>query len=302
MLTNKNWCPDLNEKAVRIIPRIDVKNENLVKGIQMEGIRILGKPEWFARIYYEAGADEIIFYDVVASLYGRNSMSAIIENTANSVFIPITVTGGIRTIDDIRNILKVGADKVAINTAAVENPAFLKEAVMEFGSQCIIASIEASETSKDFYEVLTNCGRERTGKNAIDWISEVQDLGVGEILLTSVEREGTGKGFDKKLIKKAMEMINIPVLVAGGAGSKEDVAEIIDISSPDGVVIASIFHYDIIQNSRNYAEISNSFGPDINIDFILNKELNTFYKNNLKTVSLMELKKYLSDCNISCRI
>ncbi len=176
----------------RIIPRLDIKGSHLVKGIHLEGLRVLGNPEVFAKFYYEQGADELIYMDVVASLYGRNSLSEIITRTAKQIFIPLTVGGGIRTIDDINNVLRAGADKVCINTAAINNPDFIKQASRKFGSSTIVVAIEAIQQSEGNYLCYTDNGREHTGIDAVIWAERIQELGAGELIITSVDAEGTG--------------------------------------------------------------------------------------------------------------
>ncbi|MAF20252.1 MAG: imidazole glycerol phosphate synthase subunit HisF, partial [Parcubacteria group bacterium] len=203
---------------IRIIPRLDIKGPNLVKGIHLEGLRVLGKPEHFAEYYYENGADELFYMDVVASLYGRNSLLHTIEKTSKNIFIPLTVSGGLRTLDDIRTALEAGADKVSINTAAIQRPELIKEASRKFGSSTIVISIEAIKKSDGYYEAYTDNGREKTGVDVFEWALRVVDLGAGEIMLTSIDQEGTGKGFDLELTKKVSESVPIPVIACGGAG------------------------------------------------------------------------------------
>ena len=180
-------------KNIRVIPRLDIKGPNLVKGIHLEGLRVLGKPEQFARYYYETGADELIYMDIVASLYNRNSLHDIISKTAREIFIPLTVGGGLRTVEDIRNVLKAGADKVSLNTAAIKNPQIIAEASRKFGSSTILISIEAIKQPDGRYLAYTDNGREYTGMEVLDWAKRVETLGAGEIMLTSVDREGTGQ-------------------------------------------------------------------------------------------------------------
>jgi len=174
-------------RSFRIIPRLDIKGPNLVKGIHLEGLRVLGKPEDFAFQYYLDGADELLYMDVVASLYGRNNLLEIVRATAEKIFIPLTVGGGIRSIEDIRNLLRAGADKVAINTAAINNPDLIKEAAKTFGSQCIVVSIEAKKKEGGAYEAYTDNGREMTGVEVLSWAKRAVDLGAGEILVTSID-------------------------------------------------------------------------------------------------------------------
>ncbi|MEO8679073.1 MAG: imidazole glycerol phosphate synthase cyclase subunit, partial [Vicinamibacterales bacterium] len=186
-------------RHTRIIPRLDIKGPNLVKGVHLEGLRVLGQPEAFARWYSEGGADELIYLDVVASLYGRNSLLDFVSRTSAEIFIPLTVGGGLRSLDDIRAVLCAGADKVALNTAAVADPALITAAAHRFGSSAIVITIEAIETAPGKYEAFTNNGREATGLDAVLWAERAVSLGAGEVLLTSVDREGTGRGFDLAL-------------------------------------------------------------------------------------------------------
>ncbi len=204
---------------IRVIPRLDIKGPNLVKGIHMEGLRVLGKPEDFARYYYETGADELIYMDAVASLYGRNSLLGIVEKTAKDIFIPLTVGGGLRNLDDIRTVLRAGADKVSLNTAVVKTPQLIREASLAFGSSTIVVSIEAMRRPDGSYEAYVDFGREKTGVDAFQWALRATELGAGELVVTSIDREGTGKGFDVELTRKVAEAVPIPVIASGGAGS-----------------------------------------------------------------------------------
>ena len=231
----------------RIIARLDVKNDFVIKGIHLEGLRKVGNPNEMAREYYNQGVDEIIFMDAVAAYYDRNSLTEIIEKACKDVFVPITVGGGIRKIKDIQIALNAGADKIAINTRAVQNPNFIKEASEVFGSQCIVSSIEAKKTAKDKWEVYVDNGREPTGKDVIEWAQEVETLGAGEIMLTSIDKEGTKKGFDIELNKRVSEVVTIPIISSGGTGNSEHIAEVIQNTNIDAVSIASLFHYKIEQ-------------------------------------------------------
>ena len=225
-------------KYCRIIPRLDIKGPNLVKGIHLEGLRVLGDPEKFAKFYYEQGADEIIYQDTVASLYQRNSLTDIITKTAENIFIPITVGGGIRSLEDINNVLRAGADKVSINTAAIKKPQFVSKASNVFGSSTIVIAIEAIKHSENSYLAYTDNGREFTGIDAVLWAKEVEQLGAGEILLTSIDKEGTGEGFDLELIKLVTDSVNIPVIAHGGAANQEHIYEAIKSS----LQMQSLFH------------------------------------------------------------
>tara|TARA_B100001059_G_scaffold236132_1_gene284909 strand:+ start:18885 stop:19724 length:840 start_codon:yes stop_codon:yes gene_type:complete len=278
-------------KTLRIIPRLDIKGPNLVKGIHLEGLRVLGNPSRFAKFYYENGADELIFVDVVASLYQRNSLTEIIKNTANDIFIPLTVGGGIRTINDIKNVLRAGADKVAINTAAINNPEFIKIAAREFGSSTIVISVEVIRHSNGDYYCFTNNGREITGINAFEWIKKVQDFGAGEILLTSIDKEGTKKGLDLELINSISKITEIPLIVHGGIGRLEDLEEGFKFNI-DAIALSSVLHYNFIDN--------NNFSLDVkegNIEF-LKKNLG----NKKNEISIDSIKKFLIQKSLKCRI
>ena len=232
----------MNKK--RIIARIDVKNEFVIKGIHLEGLRKIGDPNKIAKKYYEEDVDEIIFMDAVAAYYDRNSLTKIIEKACENIFVPITVGGGIRKISDIKNALNAGADKIAINTQAVKKPNFLKEASLIFGSQCIVSSIDAKKIDQNKWEVYVDNGRESTGLDILEWAKKVESLGAGEIMLTSIDKEGTKTGFDIELNNLISNNINIPIIVSGGAGSKEQVSDLFDQTSIDAVALASIVHYN----------------------------------------------------------
>lgn len=232
----------MSQPPVRIIARLDIKGENVVKGIQLEGLRVVGNPGEMARRYYAEGADEILFMDIVASLYGRNQILDIVRQAAMDVFIPLTVGGGLRTLDDITAVLRSGADKVALNTAAINRPEFIDEAARAFGSQCIVLSVEAKRHDQG-WEAYTDNGRERTGRDVAEWVAEAERRGIGEVLVTSVDREGTRKGFDKDLLAAVHEVAATPVIACGGAGQARHVAEILEPPTADAVCCASIFHY-----------------------------------------------------------
>ncbi|NVK51732.1 MAG: imidazole glycerol phosphate synthase subunit HisF [Flavobacteriaceae bacterium] len=229
----------------RIIARLDVKNDFVIKGIHLEGLRKVGDPNAMAKKYYNQGIDEIIFMDAVAAYYDRNSLTHIIEKACRDVFVPITVGGGIRKIEDIQIALNAGADKTAINTKAVQNPNFIKEASEVFGSQCIVSSIDAKKKVDGQWEVYVDNGREPTGIDVLEWVKEVESLGAGEIMITSIDKEGTKKGFDIELNELVSSIVSIPVISSGGAGKKEHVSEVIKSTNVDAVSIASLFHYGI---------------------------------------------------------
>lgn len=228
---------------IRLIPRLDIKGPNLVKGIHLEGLRVMGDPQEFAIGYYEDGADELIYMDIVASLYGRNSLIDIVKRTVQNIFIPITVGGGIRSTDDAKHILRSGADKVAINTAAINNPYLIRQVSQRFGSQCMVLSIEAKQQASGKWEAYTDNGRERTGKDVLEWVQQGVELGAGEILLTSVDREGTRKGFDMELIKSVSESVPVPVIASGGMGQIQDMVDVVQNGKADAVAMADVLHY-----------------------------------------------------------
>lgn len=234
---------------VRIIPRLDIKGKNLIKGVQLEGLRVIGDPQEFALKYYHDGADELVYMDIVASLYGRNNLSDIIRRAADRVFIPITVGGGIRSVDDARHILRSGADKVAINTAAVARPELITEIARHFGSQAMVLSIEAKQVAPGQWEAYTDNGRERTGLNVIDWARRGVEMGAGEVLLTSVDREGTRRGYDVELIRRVSEGVSVPVIASGGMGSINDFLQAAQQGRADGISMADVLHYNRLKIS-----------------------------------------------------
>ncbi len=233
----------------RLIARLDIKNNTVVKGIQLEGLRTLGSPNFFAEEYYINGADELFFMDVVASLYERNGLYEIIREISKNIFIPITVGGGIRNLKDIELMLRNGADKLAINTAAFKNPKFIEEAVLEFGSSTIVGCIETINVN-NFYECYYDNGREPSGKSFKDRMNQLVDLGVGEISITSVKDEGTGLGFDSNILDLISDDLEIPVIIHGGFGNKNQVKNLWNNSLIDGISIAGMFHYNLIINNR----------------------------------------------------
>ena len=280
-------------KNIRVIPRLDVKGPNLVKGIHLEGLRALGRPSDFAKFYYEQGADELIFMDVVASLYERNSLHETISETAKSVFIPITVGGGLRSINDIKEVLRAGADKVCLNTAVIKNPQLIRDASRMFGSSTIVVAIEAIKETEGRYLAYTDNGREYTGVEVFEWAQRVNDLGAGELLITSVDREGTGEGYDLNLVSRISRMVDIPVIAHGGPGKKEHVAAVIKEANADAVTVASIFHYHFIK--ENQSEVHPSEG---NVQFLKQKRDYHIFES----CCISELKEYLKQNQIECRI
>ena len=246
---------------LRLIARLDVKGPNLIKGVQMEGLRVIGSPNVFAKKYYLDGIDEQIYMDCVASLYGRNHLKEIIMAAAEEIFIPITVGGGIRSTDDAADILKSGADKIAINTAAVKDPELISKIARRFGSQCMVISVEAKKLPAGNWEVYTDNGRERTGLDVVEWIKKSVSKGAGEILLTSVDKEGTRKGFDLELISEVVKNIDVPLIVSGGMGKPEDLLEISAVGGIDGIAMADILH-----NNRYKLSEIRSFALNAGID------------------------------------
>lgn len=229
-------------RKIRLIPRLDIKGPNLIKGVRLEGLRVMGNPQEFAARYYEAGADELIYMDTVASLYGRNSLRDIVSHAAEHIFVPLTVGGGLRSVQDVKDILRCGADKVAINTAAVLRPDLITEVAERFGSQCMVLSVEAKQTGKGGWEVYTDNGRERTGRDVVSWCQQAVSLGAGEILLTAVDREGTRKGFDDELVAAVAAKVSVPIIASGGMGKVEDLVEVVRHGA-DAVAMADILHY-----------------------------------------------------------
>ncbi|TSB02641.1 imidazole glycerol phosphate synthase subunit HisF [Sphingorhabdus contaminans] len=231
------------QRPFRIIARLDVKGPNLIKGVHLEGLRVIGAPQVYAKRYYEQGADELIYMDIVASLYGRSNLLEIVKQTAHDVFVPLTVGGGIRCLDDVTALLRAGADKVAINTAAVHRPKLIEEVARKFGSQCMVLSIEAKRRSDESWEVYTDCGRERSGISVIEWVQEAVELGVGEILLTSIDQEGTRKGFDLRLLEAVHAVTKVPVIISGGYGQSDHIIGAIEAGA-DAVAVADALHYN----------------------------------------------------------
>lgn len=234
----------IDRPNTRFIARLDVKGEKLIKAIHLEGLREVGDPNKRALHYYQNGADELIYMDLVASLYGRSNLVDIVHKTTQDIFIPITVGGGVRSIEDAQQLLDAGADKVAINTAAVHNPSLLSNLSERFGSQCIVLSVEAKKVSSDSWEVYTDCAREASGLLVDDWVAQALKLGIGEILLTSIDMEGTRKGFDIELIKSVSAISTVPVIASGGYGKPEDIEQACMIGAADALAFADALHFD----------------------------------------------------------
>lgn len=280
----------------RIISRIDIKGDDIVKGVNLEGLRVLGNPEKFSLKYYQDGIDEIFIQDVVASLYGRNSLHEVVTKIAENVFVPITVGGGIRNLNDINQILRAGADKVSINSAAVLDPLFIKDAVTNFGSSTITISIETNKDINGNFSIFYENGREESGIELIEWIKKIQDLGAGEIFLTSIENEGTGHGYQTEILDKIQNYVDIPLIIYGGAKNKHDVLKVLrDYNLVDGACMSSMLHYSYLANE----EISNFNNIQGNLEFLKNK--NDTSKNKFEKINIYDLKKFLYTHQIDVR-
>ncbi|MCB2103003.1 MAG: imidazole glycerol phosphate synthase subunit HisF [Rhodobacterales bacterium] len=251
--------------TVRIIPRLEIKGPNLVKGIRFEGLRVLGRPEAFARAYYAAGADELIYVDAVASLYGRNSLLDMVSRPARDLYVPLTVASGLLTLDDIRDVLRAGADKVALNTAVVKDPELIRQASRKFGSSTIVVSIEAIRHPDGRYEAYTDFGRESTGVDAFEWADRAVDLGAGELLVTAIDRDGTGAGFDLDLTGRIARAAPVPVIAGGGGGSVDQVAAVVAEGAADAVSLATMLHYHL---ALTLPLDGDAFGDEGNIEFL----------------------------------
>lgn len=227
---------------VRLIARLDVKAPYLIKGVHLEGVRKLGDPQEFAQRYYRDGIDEIIYIDAVASLYQRNTIVELVRHTAENVFIPITAGGGVRSVEDARTLLRAGADKIAINTAATRRPELITEVARALGSQCMVLSIQAKRQGAR-WEAYCDQGREHTGMDAVEWAARGQALGAGEILLTSVDREGTREGYDVDLVRAVADAVTIPVIASGGMGSTDDIVRVVEDGGASAVAVADVLHY-----------------------------------------------------------
>ncbi|KKR50243.1 MAG: hypothetical protein UT84_C0013G0013 [Candidatus Curtissbacteria bacterium GW2011_GWA1_40_16] len=242
-MKNNQSIKKSSKKNIRIIPRLDIKGPNVVKGINLEGLRVVGDPVELAYKYYNDGADEILYLDIVASLYQRNFDFDLLKSVSKKIFVPTTVGGGIRSLNDITNALRAGADKIAINTYAVHHPEFIAEAVHKFGSQCIALSVEAKKTNDGHWETYTDGGREKTDIDSIEWIKKSISLGVGEIIITSIDQDGAKRGFNLELTNKVIAISPVPVIVCGGAGSLDSVKKMVETCHPEAISAASVFHY-----------------------------------------------------------
>jgi len=280
---------------VRIIPRLDIKGPNLVKGVNLEGLRVLGKPDRFARHYYESGADELLYMDVVASLYGRNSLLDAVERTAREIFIPLTVGGGLRSLDDIRQALRAGADKIALNTAAVRNPGLINEAAREFGSSTIVLSIEAKRQPGGSYQAFIDHGREPAGLDALAWAVQAAERGAGEILITSIDREGVGLGFDLTLTRQVADAVPIPVIASGGGGQLDHIRAVILEGHANAVCLASMLHYGHARRSSG----DEDYSQEGNTEYL---RAGAGVQKRIASISIPEMKGWLVEQGIACRL
>lgn len=291
----------------RVIAKLDIKGPNVIKGLQFDGHRVLGTAEELAETLYGEGIDELIYIDTVASLYRRNSLLDIISRAATRIFLPLTVAGGLRSIDDVRVVLRAGADKVAINTAATADPSLLQNAARIFGAQCIVSQIDAYRSENGEYRVWVDYGREPTAIDALAWARRVEELGAGEILLTSINRDGMGTGFDLELVRVVASAVSIPVIACGGAGRKEDFAEVITQGRADAVAAASVFHYHygLSQVSRLLTAQKRALrmGQAIdhgNVEFLLSG-YGGQQEFPVTPLRVRDVKQHLRDCDLPVR-
>ena len=273
----------------RIIARLDIKNGSLVKGINLEGLRNLGDPDYFSKIYYDHGIDEIHFQDVVASLYNRDVLFKIVEKNSKKIFVNVSAGGGIRNEKEVDNLLRVGVDKVVINSAAVKNPLFLKKLVNKYGSSTIAVAIESNKIDNK-YEVLIETGRERTGLELFEWVKKIQSFGVGEIIVTDISREGKNKGFNIELYEKLRPKVFVQLIAHGGAGPLDNIVNLFNLSDVDGISVASLFHYNYLKKNLDSQLKGNNFF------------LQTFEDTDKKGTNIKDLKNYLKSKNIKVRL
>lgn len=233
----------------RLIGRLDIKGPNVIKGIRLEGSRVVGTPDELAEKYYNEGIDELIYNDTAASLYGRNNLHEIVSRAASKLFIPLTVCGGIRSVEDVKKLLYSGADKVAVNTAATKNPELISQISKRFGSQCMVLSIEAKKKGEKKWEAFTDNGREHTGMDVVEWAKKAESLGAGEIFLTSVDCDGTMKGYDIALVNEVSKAVSIPVIACGGLGNEKDLYDVFTLGTADAAAAGAVFHFNKISVS-----------------------------------------------------
>ena len=255
----------MSDRNLRIVPRLDVKQGKLIKGVQMEGWRKVGDPVEFAKLYSETGADEMIFMDVVASLYGRNGLHEVVEQVASEVFVPLTVGGGVRTLDDVASLLQRGADKITLNTAAIDRPELISEIADAYGSQAVVVCIEAIEREGGRFEALTDNGRNLTGIDVHDWAEKAAALGAGELMITSINRDGRGDGYELGLLSAIAERVSVPVIASGGLGAPEDLSDLVANSSVSAACVAQALHWKKLEMAdlRRAATDSGCFVRDL---------------------------------------
>ena len=279
----------MTKRNIRIIPKLDIKNGLLIKGINLEGLRVLGQPNDFAKYYYDNGADEIYYLDNVATLYGIPQSLKYLASATENIFVPFGIGGGIKSLIDIENILKKGGDKVIVNSSFHEDKKFLKAAPKTFGTSTIVALIESVKIENQYYVSKYN-GRELIKKNPLEWAKDCETSGVGEIFLTSVNNEGLQKGFDIEIIEKITNSVNIPVIAHGGAGSIMDIYKLINQTNVSGVGISSLLHYDAIHKFKKRTKLGN------------NKYIKSIQKSEQKTTNiLIEIKNFLKKKGINVR-
>ena len=280
----------MKKKFIIIIPKLDIKNGLLIKGINLEGLRVLGDPYDFAKFYYECGADEICYVDNVATLYGTNDLKKFISRTAKDLFVPMTVGGGIRSVEDIRQILSYGADKVCLNSQLIKTPNLILKAKKIFGSSTLCAIVETIKIDNNYFISCSN-GRDLVRKDPLSWAQNLEDLGIGEIFLTSVNKEGLKNGFDINIVEKISDKLKIPVIAHGGAGNFNHVKKIIKDTNIDGVAISSLFHYEAAPYFiKNLKKIGNTH------------YLQTLKKKRKKINLIKDLKKFLRKNQINVRL
>jgi imidazole glycerol-phosphate synthase subunit HisF len=243
------------KKKVRLISRLDIKAPNLIKGINLEGVRVVGDPHEYAIRYFREGIDELLYMDSVATLYGRNNLISLVRETADNVFVPMTVGGGLRSLENVDEVMRAGADKVSINSAAIRRPAIITEVARRYGAQAMVLSVEAKKRGVDSgWEAYIDNGREKTGLDVIEWVKRAVLLGAGEILVTSVDKEGMRRGFDIDLMRAVTDVVDVPVIASGGMGKLEDASAVIVDGGADAVAMADVLHYNRIElkDVRNF--------------------------------------------------
>lgn len=260
------------KKKARIIARLDIKAPNLIKGINLEGVKVVGDPQIYATKYFEDGIDEILYMDAVASLYGRNNLSDVVKKTTQNIFVPMTVGGGIRSLDDVDDLMRSGADKVAINSGAINNPLLIGKIAKKYGSQAVVLSVEAKKIyNENRWEAYTENGREKSGLDVLEWAVRGVSLGAGEIIVTSVDQEGTQRGYDLDLIKGVTSAVNVPVIASGGMGKLNHACEIILEGKADAIAMAHVLHYGKISikevrqhlNFNNIEVVEHDINPSL---------------------------------------